>query len=118
MLTRKCFAQLIPLRMIQPQVSKDNMKILMNLLVLSNLNSMVAVWGSADLNYLKSTENIVKSTARLVLNKRPLDPVSKYKKEKLNCVMPLSLSQKALLTKMYKLINSDHAPDLTTTLKI
>jgi hypothetical protein len=110
-LTRKCYAQLRPLRMIQPHISQESMQILVKSFVLSNLNSMVALWDSADQIHLKNIEKIVKSAARLVLNKRSSDPISKHINEDLMWLMPSSLYQKTLLTMMYKLVNSDHAPE-------
>jgi hypothetical protein len=59
------------------KISKDSMNILVNSLVLSNLKSMVAVWGSEDHIHLKSIKKILKSAAKLVLNKRSSDPISK-----------------------------------------
>jgi hypothetical protein len=101
-LTRRCYAQLRPLRMLQPQVSQQSMLLLVNSFVLSNLNSMVAVWGSADKMYLKSVEKVVKTAARLVLSKKSADSISRDISETLRWLNAFVPIQKTLLTMMYK----------------
>jgi hypothetical protein len=88
---RKCFAQLRPLYIIRSLLSKDNLLVLVNSLVLSNLNTMAAIWGSADQVNLKILEKVIKSAGRLVLNKKWSESVSNEIAEVLHWLVPSSL---------------------------
>jgi hypothetical protein len=97
--------------MIRPLLSSDNLLVLVNSLVLSNLNTMAAIWGSADQVNLKILEKVMKSAARLVLNKKWSESVSNDIAEVLHWLMPSSLYKKSLLSLMYKLVHNPYAPE-------
>jgi hypothetical protein len=109
-LARKCYSQLRPLYMIKQIVTPENLVILAQSLVLSNLNNMCVIWGTADQSTLKALDKIVKSAAKLVLNKRRSDSVLEELTESLRWLMPKFLHQKSLMCTVHKLINCSRSP--------
>jgi len=109
-LASKCYLNLRPLYMIKPLVTEQNLTLLVNTLVLSNLNNMSCVWGMANNSHLKSIHKIMKAAARLIFNKTRRESVTEIINTNLKWLNPQKLYIKSLLCHMFKLINNPDAP--------
>src|SRR5438874_10634999 len=71
---------------------------------------MACAWGLANSVYLKQIEKLIRTSARLVSNKRKYDSITDVINNELHWLGPKQLHQRSVLCLMYKILNCDYSP--------
>lgn len=87
-LSRKCHFVAKSLHPLRPIISMQNYLKIMNACVISLVNYMVAIWGTAAKKHLRIIESCMRKSARNILGMRKFDPVSDYMHTKLKWLLP------------------------------
>ena len=76
---------LLPLR---SEMSRDNLRVILNACVVSQSNYMAGIWGAAETQILKPLEKCLKSAARVLLRVPKRNPISAQMRQKLHWLLP------------------------------
>ena len=103
-LVKKCYMRIRAIYSVLSYLTSENLKVLGQSLVLSLIYYMCPVWGLTSQKNLNLVEKVIRSLARLVLNKRKFDTIAGEIATDLKWFFPSDLNQYTSLCLMYKIV--------------
>jgi len=103
-LVKKCYMRIRAIYSVRSYSTPEYLKVLGQSLVLSLIYYMCPVWGLTSQKNLNLVEKVIRSLARLVLNKRKFDTIAEEIATDLKWFFPSDLNQYTSLCLMYKIV--------------
>jgi len=103
-LVKKCYMRIRVIYSVRFYLTPENLKVLGQSLVLSLIYYMCPVGGLTSQKNLNLVEKVIRSLARLVLNKRKFDTIAEEIATDLKWFFPSDLNQYISLCLMYKIV--------------
>jgi hypothetical protein len=109
-MAKRCYYRIRCLYAVKSYFSQNSLRIIGLSIVVSLLNYMSCVWGVTSKQNLCIAEKVIRSLARLVLNKRKYDPVASDIKLDLKWLFPQEMSEFRSLCNMFKIVKFNNVP--------